>query len=88
MTDIPHTCHRCGDPFLGSAAGPRIRYCSECKPLIRRATFRAYWDRWPLARRQAHWRAQKAKQRARQAPGEPYHKRKASVLRRAMRGEG
>lgn len=81
-----YACAHCGDPFIGHAKGPQVRYCPDCKPHRRRATYRAYLDRWPIERRRAHWRQAKAKQRAALPPGYLYRQRKLSVLRRALAG--
>lgn len=80
-----YACARCGDPFVGHVRGPQVRYCAECKPARRRETWNAYFDRWPIERRRAHWRAAKAKQRGAVPLGFPYLKRKRAVLRKALR---
>lgn len=79
-----YECAHCGDRFWGHVRGPQVRYCPECKPVRRRETYNAYFDRWPIERRRAHWRAAKAKQRRAVPLGVPYLKRKRAVLRKAM----
>lgn len=81
-----YACAQCGDPFMGHAKGPQVRYCPDCKPRRRRETYRAYYSRWPVERRRAEWRKQKARRRAALPPGYLYRERKRAALRKALAG--